>query len=114
MATWIVDIDGSQHRVSFESPMLGRKSIAIDGEELKKVGLPVSMWSNYKFDINGTPAVVKFRAIKRMKGMSLYVNGEKIEPEHNADMSAEALGAIMIGILVLIVGAFVVGIMRNT
>jgi len=114
MATWIVDIRGSEHTVTFESPMLGRKRIIVDGEEIKKVGTLVSMWANYKFDLHGTPAVVKFRAIKNMKGMSLYVDGEKIEPEVNHDMSAEALGGIMLGILVLFIGAFVFGLMRNS
>lgn len=115
MSMWVVDVQGSRHEVAFESPMLGRKKIFVDGEELKKVGTPISMWANYKFDIHGTPAVVKFRAIKRMKGMSLYVNDEKIEPEpHNAEMSAETVGAMMIGVLVLFVGAVVFGILRNS
>ncbi len=114
MPTWNVDLDGRQHQVTFESPTFGREKIIIVGQEIKKVGSLVSMWANYDFDLNGTPSVVKFRAIKRMKGMSLYVDGEKIEPGEHMDMSAETVGVIMIGILILVVGALVVGILRTS
>ena len=91
MAIWRVNVGGRQRTVSMESPMFGKKIIAIDGVEVKRVGLPISMWSNYRYDIDGNPAVIKFRAVKRMKGMSLYINGEKATPEPGSGMSAEAV-----------------------
>ncbi len=113
MSTWKVNVRGEQHTVRFDSPTFGRKVIYIDGQELKKVGLMTSMWSSYHFDVHGEPATVKFRAIKRMKGMSLYMNGEKVEPEPGAEMSAEALSMLMIGVLVFIVGVFIFAAARG-
>lgn len=48
-----------------------------------------------------------------MKGMSLYMNGEKVEPEPGAEMSAEALSMLMIGVLVFIVGVFIFAAARG-
>ncbi len=115
MSTWSVDVRGERHQVSFQSPMLGKKTIFVDGEAIRDVGSTISMWGNYDFDIHGEPATIKFRAIKSMKGMSLFVNGEKIEPNpENAEMSAETVGMVMIGVLVMIAGTFAFGILQNS
>ena len=101
-STWRVYV-GDRHRtVHMVSPTLGRKVISVDGVELKKVGLPFSMWSNYRFDIDGNPAVIKFRAVKRMRGMSLFFNGEKVPPEPGSGMSAEAVQWFLVPALLLI------------
>ena len=63
-STWRVYVGDRYRTVHMVSPTLGRKAISVDGVELKKVGLPFSMWSNYRFDIDGNPAVIKFRAVK--------------------------------------------------
>ena len=56
--------------------------------------MTISMWGNYDFDVDGEPAQIKFRAIKSMKGMSLYMNGQKIEPEPGGpDNRRNAFGA---------------------
>jgi len=60
------------------------------------------MWSNYRFDLDGNPAVIKFRAIKRMKGMSLYVNGERAQPEPGSGMSAEAVQWFLVPVILLL------------
>jgi len=104
MSNWKVNVGGQDRTVSMQSPIFGRKIISIDGQELKKVGTPISMWSSYKFDLDGTPAKIKFRAIKRMKGMSLYVNDEKVQPEPGGHMSAEAVQWFMLAVAVLFVG----------
>ena len=105
MSTWKVNAGGKEHIVRMESPAFGRKVIYVDGQELKKVGLPVSMWASYKFDLDGAPAFIKFRAVKRMKGMSLYVNNERVDPEPGGEMSAEALQWFMLSIpLLLLIG----------
>ena len=103
MSNWKVDVGGRERTVSMESPMLGRKVIYVDGQELKKVGTPISMWANYKFDVDGTPALIKFRAMRRMKGMSLYVNDEFVEPQPGGHMSAETVQWFMLGAVVILV-----------
>jgi hypothetical protein len=45
--------------------------------------------------------------------MSLYMNGEKVEPEPGAEMSAEALGMLMIGVLIFIAGVFIFAATRG-
>ena len=104
MSTWQVNVGGRDRTVRMESPVLGRKIIFVDGEELKKVGTPISMWSSYPLDLDGTPAVIKFRAIKRMKGMSLYVNGEHIDAEPGGHSSAETVQAVMLVVAVALIG----------
>ena len=96
-----------------ESPMLGRKVISVDGAEHKKVGTPVSMWSNYKFELDGSPAVIKFRAIKRMKGMSLYVNDEYVEPEPGGEMTAETVQWFMLATVVILLGFLAFAVMNQ-
>jgi len=61
MSTWKVNVKGKDHTVRMDSPVFGRKVIFIDGVELKKVGMFISMWANYRFEVEGTPAVIKFR-----------------------------------------------------
>lgn len=113
MSTWKVNADGKEHIVRMESPAFGRKVIYVDGQELKKVGLPVSMWASYKFDLDGTPAFINFRAVKRMKGMSLYVNNERVDPEPGGEMSAETLQWFMLSIpLLLLIGIGVAAFLR--
>ena len=102
MSTWQVSVGGQDRTVRMESPALGRKIIFIDGVELKKVGLPVSMWSTYRFDLDGTPAFIKFRAMKRMRGMSLFVDGERVAPEPGGHMSAESVQALMLTVIVVL------------
>ena len=91
MSVWKVNVRGQNHTVSMKSPAFGRKVISIDGVELKKVGNPLSMWSNYRFEIDGRPAKIKFRAVKRTKGMSLFIDGERQDPEPGGHMSAESV-----------------------
>ena len=101
MSTWHVNVGGQDRTVRMESPALGRKVIFVDGVERKKVGMSMSMWSSYPVDLDGTRAVIKFRALKQMKGMSLYVDGERIEPEPGGDESAETIQLYILGALVL-------------
>ncbi len=112
MSTWKVNVKGRERTVSMQSPTFGRKVIFLDGQELKKVGTPISMWSSYKFDLDGAPAAIKFRAIKRMKGMSLYVNHEKVKPEPGGEMSAEAVQWYMLGIAALLFGFLIYAVTR--
>ena len=105
MSTWHVNVEGQDRTVRMESPVTGRKIIFVDGVELKKVGSGISMWANYPLDLDGTPAVVKFRALKSFKGMSLYVDGQRIPPEPGGEMSAEEVQMCM---LCVVVGAFLV------
>ena len=93
-----------------ESPLSGRKTIYVDGKEIRNIGRSFSMWSTYEFDLNRTPAAIKFRALQRARGMSLYVDGERIEPEPGSEMSAEELQFVMLAppalvILILVVYA---------
>lgn len=114
MSSWTVKIRGQKHSVRMKSPTFGRKSIFVDGEEVRKVGSAVTMWSNYDFQIHGKPATIRFRAIKSMKGMSLVINGKVIPPDpENAEFSAEAIGYLMIGVLVLFVCAAIFGILNG-
>ena len=113
MSIWKVNVRGQEHTVRFASPVFGAKAIFVDDVPIKEVGMTISMWGNYDFDVDGEPAQIKFRAIKSMKGMSLYMNGQKIEPEPGAEMSAETVSLIMIGTLVLFALAFAFGIMNN-
>ena len=84
MSIWKVNVRGQEHTVRFASPVFGAKTIFVDDVPIKEVGMTISMWGNYDFDVDGEPAQIKFRAIKSMKGMSLYMNGQKIEPEPGA------------------------------
>ena len=60
------------------------------------------MWSNYDIDLDGTSAYIKFRAIKSTKGMSLFVNGEKVPPSvTNACGSAESVDKGMLIALII-------------
>ena len=104
MSAWRVNVGGQARTVAMDSPIFGRKVISVDGTELKKVGTPISIWSNYRFDLDGTPAVIKFRAMKRMKGMSLYVNDEFVEPEPGGHMSAETVQWFMLATFVVLGG----------
>jgi len=113
MSTWKVNFGGKEHVVSMASPTFGRKVISIDGAELKKVGMPISMWSNYRFDLDGMPAMIKFRAMKRMKGMSLFVNGERVEAEPGGAMSAETVQWFMLAVLAAIGGFFVYAVSQG-
>ena len=113
MSTWRLNVGGQERMVNMESPMLGRKVISVDGVELKKVGTPISMWSNYRFDVDGTPAVIKFRAIKRTKGMSLYVDGDRIDPEPGGHMSAEGVQIMMLVIALLIGGLLAYAVLSS-
>lgn len=103
MSTWNVVVNGKNRTVRMDSPAFGRKVIYIDGQQLKKVGTLVSMWANYKFDIDGRPAVIKFRAIKRTKGMSLYVDNEFVAPEPGGEWSAEAVQWMMLAAFLVII-----------
>lgn len=108
MSAWRVNAGGTERTVTMESQMFGKKIISVDGVELKRVGLPISMWANYRFDLDGNPAMIKFRAVKRMRGMSLFVNGEKVTPEPGTGMSAEAVqwfvAPVLLFFLLIIVG----------
>ncbi len=103
---------GQDHVVSMESPVFGRKVISIDGVELKKVGTPISMWSNYRFEVAGRPAVIKFRAVKRTKGMSLFIDGDRQEPEPGGHMSDESVQILMLLIALLIGGMLAYAIFK--
>lgn len=112
MSVWKVNVRGQDHVVSMESPVLGRKVISVDGVELKKVGTPFSMWSSYPFEINGRPAIIKFRAVKRTKGMSLFVDGDRQEPEPGGHMSAESVQILMLMTAVLVGGILAYAIFK--
>ena len=104
MSTWRVNVGGQDRTVRMESPVFGRKIVFVDGVEVKKVGTPVSMWSSYPVDLGGARAVIKFRAMKRMKGMSLYLDGERVEPEPGGHMTAETVQMFMLIVIVALVG----------
>ena len=42
--------------------------------------------------------MIKFRTIKDIKGMSLYVDGERLKPEPGGEMSAEQVQGIMLAL----------------
>ena len=110
MSTWQVNVGGQAREVRMESPALGRKVIFVDGVELKKVGTPFSMWSSYRLDLDGTPAVIKFRAMKRLKGMSLFVDGERVEPKPGGHTSAETIQMFQLLVAVALVGFLIYAI----
>lgn len=51
--------------------------------------------------------MIKFRAMKRMKGMSLYVDDKYVEPESGGAMSAETVQWIMLAVAAVLVGFLV-------
>ena len=116
---WVADIDGQEHQVRLERQVdmrsnLGeccKTKVLVDGEvALEKSGGPLAagVWSNCRFTLLGHDAVIKFRAIKRMRGCSLWVDGRKIPATTDTKVSsAESVMALQVLAIVVLLGALV-------
>ena len=111
MSNWKLQIEGKEYRVKLSCPTLGKKVILINDEEVEKFGSAITMWKNFGFKIAGQDALIKFRAIKSLKGMSLIYKGEVVPPEAiDRQMSSKTVQGIQFGVILLFVVAILMGL----